>query len=208
MRLRNVKNKEEILKSCPYLITDAENKKGKWHTLFNNNNKIYLEIGMGKGQFLIENARQNPDINFIGIEKFDSVLAKAIKKLPHNLKNLYLIRSNALNIDKIFAKEIDLIYLNFSDPWPKKRWHHRRLTSPIFLEKYENVFKASKKIEMKTDNEELFIYSLETLSQAGYHLFDISFDYHHTNENIIMSEYEERFQKAGKNVYHLFAQKK
>ena len=208
MRLRNVKNKEEILQSCPYLITDAESKRGNWPALFNNNNPIYLEIGMGKGKFLLENARQNPDINFIGIEKFDSVLAKAIKKLPPDLKNLYLIRANALDIDKIFAKEIDLIYLNFSDPWPKKRWHHRRLTSPIFLEKYENIFKTSKKIEMKTDNEELFIYSLETLSQADYHLSDISFDYHHSHENIIMSEYEERFQKEGKNVYHLFAQKK
>ena len=115
---------------------------------------------------------------------------------------------NALDIDKVFLKEIDLIYLNFSDPWPKKRWYDRRLTSKIFLDKYDSLFKNTKRIEMKTDNEDLFIYSLETLSNKGYALSDISFDYHKTHSDIIMSEYEERFSKEEKNVYHLFAQKK
>ena len=207
MRLRNVKNKEEILNNCKYLIKNPEDLKGKWKELFNNDNPIYIEIGMGKGKFIIENALRYKDINYIGIERFDSVVAKAIKKIPEDLDNLKLIRMNALDIDKVFSKEIDLIYLNFSDPWPKKRWYDRRLTSKIFLDKYDLIFKDIKRIEMKTDNEDLFIYSLETLSQKGYALSDISFDYHKTHQDIIMSEYEMRFSKEGKNVYHLFAQK-
>ena len=207
MRLRNVKNKEEILNNCPHLIKKPEDYKGKWLTLFNNNNPIYLEIGMGKGKFLIENALKHPNINYIGIERFDSVVAKAIKKIPEDIPNLKIIRMNALDIDKVFFNEIDLIYLNFSDPWPKKRWSDRRLTSKVFLDKYDLIFKDIKRIEMKTDNEELFIYSLETLSEKGYTLNDISFNYHKTHSDIIMSEYEEKFSKEGKNVYHLFAQK-
>lgn len=208
MRLRNVKDKEEILNNCKYLIKNPEDYKGKWKSLFNNDNPIYIEIGMGKGKFILENALKYKDINYIGIERFDSVMAKAIKKIDEGLPNLKLIRMNALDIDKVFSKEIDLIYLNFSDPWPKKRWHDRRLTSKIFLDKYDSLFKDTKKIEMKTDNEDLFIYSLETLSSNGYALSDISFDYHKTDTDIIMSEYEMRFSKEGKNVYHLFAQKK
>ena len=176
MRLRNVKNKEEILNNCPYLIKNPEDFRENWLTLFNNNNPIYIEIGMGKGKFLLENAIKHPDINYIGIERFDSVVAKAIKKIPESIPNLKIIRMNALDIDKIFSKEIDLIYLNFSDPWPKKRWHDRRLTSKIFLDKYDLIFKDMKRIEMKTDNEDLFIYSLETLSQKVYALSDISFN--------------------------------
>lgn len=207
MRLRNVKDKEEILNNCKYLIKNPEDLKGKWKELFNNDNPIYIEIGMGKGKFILENALRYKDINYIGIEKFDSVLARAIKKIPDDLDNLKLIRMNALDIDKVFFKEIDLIYLNFSDPWPKKRWSDRRLTSKVFLDKYDLIFKDIKRIEMKTDNEELFIYSLETLSEKGYTLNDISFNYHKTHSDIIMSEYEEKFSKEGKNVYHLFAQK-
>lgn len=207
MRLRNVKNKEEILNNCPYLIKNPEDYKGKWLTLFDNNNPIYLEIGMGKGKFLIENALKHPNINYIGVERFDSVVAKAIKKIPEDIPNLKIIRMNALNIDKVFSNEIDLIYLNFSDPWPKKRWSDRRLTSKVFLDKYDLIFKDIRRLEMKTDNEELFIYSLETLSEKGYTLNDISFNYHKTHSDIIMSEYEEKFSKEGKNVYHLFAQK-
>ena len=208
MRLRNVKNKEEILNNSDYLIKNPTDYKGNWKNLFKNDNPIYIEIGMGKGKFLLENALKYKNINYIGIERFDSVMAKAIKKIPEDIENIKLIRMNALDIDKVFSKEIDLIYLNFSDPWPKKRWHDRRLTSKIFLDKYDSLFKNTKRIEMKTDNEDLFIYSLETLSNKGYALSDISFDYHKTHSDIIMSEYEERFSKEGKNVYHLFAQKK
>ena len=208
MRLRNVKNKEEILNNSDYLIKNPTDYKGNWKNLFKNDNPIYIEIGMGKGKFLLENALKYKNINYIGIERFDSVMAKAIKKISKDIENIKLIRMNALDIDKVFLKEIDLIYLNFSDPWPKKRWYDRRLTSKIFLDKYDSLFKNTKRIEIKTDNEELFIYSLETLSNKGYALSDISFDYHKTHSDIIMSEYEERFSKEEKNVYHLFAQKK
>ena len=138
MRLRNVKNKEEILNNSDYLIKNPTDYKGKWKNLFKNDNPIYIEIGMGKGKFLLENALKYKNINYIGIERFDSVMAKAIKKIPKDIGNIKLIRMNALDIDKVFSKEIDLIYLNFSDPWPKKRWHDRRLTSKIFLDKYDS----------------------------------------------------------------------
>ena len=135
MRLRNVKNKEEIMNNSLYLIKDYNEYKGRWRDFFNNSNPIYIEIGMGKGKFIIENALSNPDINYIGIEKYDSVIAKALQKIPEGINNLVLIRCDALNIDEIFDKEIDRLYLNFSDPWPKSRHHFRRLTSDIFLNK-------------------------------------------------------------------------
>ena len=173
MRLRNIKNKEEIIKNSPYIVENSEEYKGKWSKLFNNNNPIYIEIGMGMGKFIRENAIKHPDINFIGIEKEDKVLARSLPLIEENIDNLKILRLNALEIDKVFANEIDNIYLNFSDPWPKLRHNKRRLTSKIFLEKYEHIFKSNitKTIELRTDNEELFIYSLETLSTAGYQYY-------------------------------------
>ena len=146
MRQRNVKNKEEIITSSKYFVNNPENYIGKWNTYFQNNNPIYIEIGMGKGQFIIENAKRYPNINFIGIEKYDSILALALKKINIELPNLVMLRLDAFNIDSIFKEEIDTIYLNFSDPWPKKRHAKRRLTSPIFLEKYDNIDKINKNI--------------------------------------------------------------
>lgn len=181
MRLRNIKNKEEIIKNSPYIVENSEEYKGKWSKLFNNNNPIYIEIGMGMGKFIRENAIKHPDINFIGIEKED----------------------------KVFANEIDNIYLNFSDPWPKLRHNKRRLTSKIFLEKYEHIFKSNitKTIELRTDNEELFIYSLETLSTAGYHLSNITFDLNATTPERITTEYEDKFSERGNKIYYLKASK-
>ena len=121
MRLRNVKNKEEIMNESSYLICNPEDYIGHWNELFHNNNPIYIEIGMGKGQFIINSALNNPNINYIGIEKYDSVIAKALPKIPDGISNLIMIRADALNIDKFFNHEISCIYLNFSDPWPKKR---------------------------------------------------------------------------------------
>lgn len=157
MRLRNIKNKEEIIKNSPYIVENSEEYKGKWSKLFNNNNPIYIEIGMGMGKFIRENAIKHPDINFIGIEKEDKVLARSLPLIEENIDNLKILRLNALEIDKVFANEIDNIYLNFSDPWPKLRHNKRRLTSKIFLEKYEHIFKSNitKTIELRTDNEEL-----------------------------------------------------
>ena len=208
MRLRNVKNKEIILKECPYFIENGEDYRGKWQEVFGNKNPIYLEIGMGKGNFLIQNALLHKDINFIGIEKFDSVLARAIPKIPEGLTNFKILRMDAVEIEKVFDHEISHLFLNFSDPWPKARHAFRRLTSPLFLKRYDSIFKKEKEIEMKTDNETLFVYSLQTLTQAGYALFDLSFDYHKTHTNIIMSEYEERFVNQGNVVFYLFAKKR
>lgn len=157
MRLRNVKNKGEIMKQSSYLVEDPFSFKGKWKSYFKNNHPIYIEIGMGKGKFILENAIHNPNINYIGIEKNDSVIARALEKIPEGLENLKMIRMNALEIENVFSHEVDKIYLNFSDPWPKKRHHDRRLTSKIFLEKYDCIVTENCDIEMRTDNEELFI---------------------------------------------------
>ena len=147
MRLKNVKGANEIIIKGKYYINNPEEYKGRWNKLFKNNNTIKIEIGMGKGDFIIENAIKHPNINFIGIEKYDSVIVRAIQKSNElELNNLKIIRLDAINIDKIFDKEIDTIYLNFSDPWPKDRHAKRRLTSPIFLKKYESIFKKDYKI--------------------------------------------------------------
>ena len=202
MRLRNLKNKEEIINNCDFIITDPFKFIGKWKDLFKNNNPIHIEIGMGLGKFIYENALNNPDINYIGIERYDNVIARAIKKLD-KLDNLILVRMDAREIDKVFKKEIDLIYLNFSDPWPKKRSINKRLTSPIFLDKYDKIFKNTNNIIMKTDNRDLFIYSIESLSNYGYKLSNISFDLHSRDEEIITTEYEDKFVSIGKNIYYL-----
>lgn len=202
MRLRNLKNKEEIINNCDFIITDPFKYIGKWKDLFKNNNPIHIEIGMGMGKFIYENALNNPDINYIGIERYDNVIARAIKKLD-KLDNLILVRMDARDIDKVFRKEIDLIYLNFSDPWPKKRSINKRLTSPIFLEKYDKIFKNTNNIIMKSDNRDLFIYSIESLSNYGYKLSNISFDLHESSDNIITTEYEDKFVSIGKNIYYL-----
>ena len=156
----------EILNASEYLVKNPEEYIGKWKEVFGNDNPIYIEIGMGKGKFIIENALKYPDINFIGIEKFDSVLARSLPKIPEGVKNLMIIRMDALNIEKVFDKEIDRIYLNFSDPWPKKRHAKRRLTSDIFLSLYDKVFISEPHIIQKTDNIGLFAYSLESLSKS------------------------------------------
>ena len=207
MRLRNVKNKEEILGASPYLVKNPEENIGKWNEVFGNDKPIYIEIGMGKGKFIIENALRYPDINFIGIEKFDSVLARSLPKIPEGLDNLLIIRMDALNIENIFSKEIDRIYLNFSDPWPKARHHLRRLSSKVFLEKYEKIFKGEPEIHQKTDNQGLYIYSLMSYSENGYVLSDITFDLHKDKEDIITTEYEDKFSSKGMPIYSVVATK-
>lgn len=207
MRLRNVKNKAIIMDNSLYLVKDYYELKGKWNKYFKNNNPIYIEIGMGKGQFVIENAIKYPNINFIGIEKYDSVIAKALKKIPDGLNNLAMIRANALDIDQIFDHEIDHIYLNFSDPWPKNRHHLRRLTSRVFLEKYDSIFKDEKVIEMRTDNRNLFEYSLVSFSEYGYILNKVSLDFHKDEEVEITTEYEDKFTKEGLPIYYVLSTK-
>ena len=207
MRLRNVKNKKEIMDNSSYLVKDPTLYKGKWNTLFDNDNPIYIEIGMGKGKFIIDNALNYPNINFIGIEKYDSVIAKGLQKVPEGLNNLVMVRWDALNINDIFYKEIDRIYLNFSDPWPKKRHHLRRLSSRVFLEKYEDIFKSDKVIEMRTDNRDLFQYSLVSFSEFGYTLENVSLDLHTDDMPLITTEYEDKFSKDGMPIYYVMCNK-
>ena len=205
MRLRNVKNKEEILANSSYVILDGNKYYGKWCELFGNNNPIYIEIGMGKGKFIIENSLRYPNINFIGIEKYDSVLAKAVTKIDGDIPNLRLLRLDALNIDQVFYKEVSRIYLNFSDPWPKKRHHLRRLSSRVFLEKYEDIFVDKDEIYMRTDNRDLYIYSLESFSEYGYKLNNISFDLHSSEDDLVTTEYEDKFVSIGNPIYSVVA---
>ena len=207
MRLKHVKGANEIIEKGKYYVEDATNYIGKWKEVFQNDNPIYIEIGMGKGDFIIENALRYPNINFIGIEKFDSVLVRAIQKSNElEIDNLKLVRLDANYIDTIFSKEISLIYLNFSDPWPKERHAKRRLTSPIFLEKYDKIFKNNAEIIMKTDNNPLFEYSKESLENFGYQIKSITRDlYQEDISQNIKTEYEKKFVKLGVKINRLEA---
>lgn len=203
VRLRNVKGAKEIIESSNYVVLNYKEHKGKYNELFGNDNPIYIEIGMGKGKFIIDNALKYPNINFIGIEKYDSVVVRAIQKLENkDIPNLRIIRMDALEIDDVFDHEISKIYLNFSDPWPKDRHAHRRLSSKIFLKKYDNIFKNIKNITMKTDNRKLFEYSVKSFIDYGYKINDISLDLHSDSyPDNIMTEYEEKFVNKGNQIY-------
>lgn len=210
MRLKNVKNASNIIKASSYVVLEPEKYKGCWNSLFKNNNPIDIEIGMGKGDFIIGMAKMNPNINFIGIEMYDSVIVRAVQKLEsEKIDNLKLIRMDANKIEEVFDKEINTIYLNFSDPWPKERHSKRRLTSPFFLQKYENVFKGEKKIIQKTDNINLFAFSIESLSNNGYILKNVTLDLHSSKtEGNVMTEYEKRFVLENVRICRLEAYKK
>jgi tRNA (guanine-N7-)-methyltransferase len=189
-----------IINQSEYIIQSPTEHKGSWNKLFNNDNNIEIEIGTGKGKFIIEKALQNPDINFIGIEKYDSPLVSAVKKLEElDIKNLKLICYDAFTIGEVFDKEVHKIYLNFSDPWPKKRHAKRRLTSEIFLSKYDSIFKDLKRIQMKTDNDDLYEYSLESLISYGYDVVKTDTNYFDT----ITTEYEDKFISLGKNINYI-----
>lgn len=205
MRLRKVKNAQNIIDESQYIIKKPEIYKGNYKNVFENDNPIYIEVGMGKGDFIIENALKNPEINFIGIEKFDSVMVRAVQKLEeYDIPNLKLIKIDALNIDNIFYKEISCLYLNFSDPWPKKRHTNRRLTSNVFLNKYDLIFKNTKKIIMKTDNRHLFEYSIKSLTDYEYKINDISLDLHSDNKlDNIETKYEKKFVSKGMVIYYI-----
>ena len=210
MRLKHVKGANLIVESGVYYIDNPKQYKGKWKSLFGNNNKIYIEIGMGKGDFIIENALKYTNINFIGIEMYDSVLVRAIQKSNElELNNLKLIKMDATYIEEVFDKEIDLIYLNFSDPWPKDRHAKRRLTSPRFLNRYESIFKSTPSITMKTDNIDLFNFSLESLKEYGYNIDFHTYDlYSSDTTDNIATEYEKKFVQKGIKINKLIASKK
>ena len=208
MRLRNVKNAETIVNNSKYTITNPQEHKGCFKSVFNNNNPIHIEIGMGKGDFIIGMAQKYPEINFIGIEKYESVMVRAIQKLEnYDLPNLKLINMDAANINEVFDHEVSVLYLNFSDPWPKTRHAKRRLTSPLFLQLYDDIFIDNPHIIQKTDNIGLFAYSLSSLSMYGYTLTNVSLDLANTDIPNVITEYEAKFMSLGTKINYLDAVK-
>lgn len=205
MRLKHIKNADVIISNSKYVVNNPLDYIGKWNLLFGNDNPIEIEIGTGKGKFIIGKAIENPDINYIGIEKYDSPLVSAVKKLEEvEISNLKLVCFDAPKIDELFDREVSKIYLNFSDPWPKKRHAKRRLSSPIFLSKYDSLFKENKVIQMKTDNDDLFEYSRESFLEYGYVIDEEDTNYFDT----IRTEYEDKFIGLGKNINYIRVVKK
>lgn len=204
MRLRNVTGSREMIAANDFVIHNPEEKKGSWREVFGNDNPIHIEVGMGKGKFLTELAQRNPNINYIGIEKYSSVLIRAVEKREQiELSNLFFIRMDAEDINDVFAEgEIAQIYLNFSDPWPKDRHAKRRLTSHQFLNRYDQFLKKDGVIIFKTDNKALFDFSLEEIPIAGWKLENYTYDLHHSeyNEGNVMTEYEEKFSSMGNPI--------
>lgn len=205
MRLRNVPGSRDMIAESRFTIKNETEYKGKWSTVFGNDNPVHIEIGMGKGQFIMTLAEENPDINYVGIEKYSSVLVRAIEKQEEkDLPNLFFIRMDAENIADVFAAgEVGRIYLNFSDPWPKDRHAKRRLTSLQFLERYEKILDREGHVIFKTDNRDLFDFSLEQVKEASHWtLLNYTYDLHHSEyvEGNIMTEYETRFVEKGNAI--------
>ena len=205
MRLRNISGSREVIADSKYVIQNVTEQKGKIKSFFEKDQPLQIEIGMGKGRFIMALAEQNPDINFIGIEKYSSVLLRAIQKMEQNeLPNLKFIRMDAEDITEVFEKgEVDKIYLNFSDPWPKDRHAKRRLPSKEFLQRYDEILKRDGFIEFKTDNRDLFDFAVEQLEPAGWKAKVITYDLHSDpvlNEGNIMTEYEEKFSSIGNPI--------
>ena len=208
MRLRNVKGASEVIEKSLYVIKNYEEYKGQYNLLFKNENPIHIEIGMGKGDFIINMAKKYPQINFIGIEKFDSVLVRALEKIDDDIPNLKFIRMDATEIENVFDKEIDTVYLNFSDPWPKNRHESRRLTSEKFLKRYDNLFVKDKKIIMKTDNRKLFEFSIISFTNYNYKIEEISLDmYNDEIKDNVQTEYEKKFHEKGYPIYKISVKK-
>ncbi len=212
MRLRNITGSRETVAANNFVVNEPEAYKGKWGNLFGNRNPIHVEIGMGKGKFIMQLAIMNPDINYIGIEKYSSVLLRALEKSKDlELPNLYFIRFDAEYLNDIFGKDdITRIYLNFSDPWPKDRHAKRRLTSREFLAKYNLCLKKEGEVIFKTDNTSLFDFSLTEVKAAGWELKGVTRDLHHSEylEGNVMTEYEEKFVALGNPIHRLIAYRK
>lgn len=212
MRLRNVRGAREKIAADEYTVQEPKENKGRWHEFFENENPIHIEVGMGKGKFIMELAERNPDINYVGIEKFSSVLVRALQKMEEKeLSNLVFIRMDAEELEEVFEKEeVAQIYLNFSDPWPKDRHAKRRLTSTRFLSRYEKILKADGKVIFKTDNRDLFDFSLEQAKEADWVIENYTYDLHNSeyNEGNVMTEYEEKFSKKGKPINRMVIHQK
>ena len=206
MRLKNVPGARDVIAESSLVVHEPEKQKGNWQQVFGNDHPVHIEIGMGKGRFICEMAKTHPDINYIGIEKYSSVLLRAIQKMEEEpLPNLLFIRMDAENIDEVFGlDEVDRIYLNFSDPWPKDRHAKRRRPSKEFLARYDRFLKKDGVLEFKTDNRGLFDFAVEELPQAGWKLVKITYDLHHDEEMMqgnVMTEYEQKFSSMGNPIY-------
>lgn len=206
MRLRNITGSRDVIAQSPLVIHEPKQHKGSWKEVFGNDHPIRIEVGMGKGRFIYQLAKLNPDVNYIGIEKYSSVLLRALQKMESEpLSNLFFIRMDAEEIAEVFGKEeIDRIYLNFSDPWPKDRHAKRRLPSSEFLKRYDSFLKKDGILEFKTDNRDLFDFALGELDDAGWEAVQVTFDLHHDQEmsaGNIMTEYEEKFSALGNPIY-------
>ena len=218
MRLRNIPGADEAILNSEYCIKEPESKKGNWQSVFSSTQPLHIEIGMGKGRFLMDMARLHPERNFVGIEMYDSVLLRALQKREEleeageKFSNLVFIRVDARLLPEIFEKdEVDGIYLNFSDPWPKARHAKRRLTSREFLKRYEQVLKKEGAVEFKTDNRGLFEFSLEEVKESDWNLEVCTFDLHHDEELVkgnVMTEYEEKFSSMGNPICKMVIRQK
>lgn len=213
MRLRNIPRAEGVLQAHPIVVKDEKLYKGKWNQIFGNTNPVHIEIGMGKGSFLLTMAEKNPEINYIGIERYSSVLLRAVEKYSglfcEELSNIRFICMDAAEVEDVFAPgEIERVYLNFSDPWPKKRHARRRLTSREFFKRYDKILGEGGTVEFKTDNSELFRFSLEEVEEAGWTLAGYTWDLHadeRMNMGNVMTEYEEKFSSMGNSIHKLIA---
>lgn len=209
MRLRHIPGSEEEILRSPYVIQNAREMKGQWSRVFGNDNPIRVEVGMGKGKFIMELAKQNPKINYVGIERYSSVLLRGLQKRAQlELSNIYFLCEDAGDLGEIFAPgEVEKIYLNFSDPWPKDRHAKRRLTSDRFMKVYDQILSKDGVVEFKTDNRGLFDYSLESIPAAGWKILEYTFDLHHSPmaAGNVMTEYEEKFSAKGNPICKLVA---
>lgn len=207
MRLRNISGSREIIGESEFVIREPEKQKGSWRSVFGNDRPIHIEIGMGKGRFITDMAKAHPDINYIGIEKYSSVLLRAIQKMEQEeaLPNIRFVRMDAETITEVFGeKEVERIYLNFSDPWPKDRHAKRRLPSKEFLARYDKILTKEGHLEFKTDNKDLFLFALEELENAGWRAEKVTYDLHRDEEMMrgnIMTEYEDKFSSLGNPIY-------
>ena len=206
MRLRNITGSREMIAESRFVVHEPQEYKGRWRELFGNDHPLRIEIGMGKGRFIMDLARMHPEINYVGIEKYSSVLLRGIQKMETDpLPNLYFIRMEAEEIADVFDREeVERIYLNFSDPWPKDRHAKRRLPSREFLKRYDEILVRDGVIEFKTDNKDLFRFALEELEPAGWRLLQMTEDLHHDEKMLVgnvMTEYEEKFSALGNPIY-------
>jgi len=209
MRLRNIPGAEEALRDFPTFVDNPASYKGRWRERFGNDHPLHVEIGCGKGKFITTMAERHPEINFLAVELQAEVILRALQRTEgREIPNLVFVQHNAAMLTDLFAPgEVSLIYLNFSDPWPKKRHAKRRLTYPSFLAIYRQVLKPDGEIHMKTDNEKLFEFSLNQFAAEGFQLRNITFDLHNSPfaADNVMTEYEERFTAKGQRIYRLEA---